>query len=275
MRAGGELRSVDAKSCIRYKSGVQREIGKLARKRADQAVGEVGSRPLYVQVRDQLKGRISSGAWRPGQLIPNEFVLADEMGVSQGTARKALDSLASEGLLVRRQGRGTFVVEHTPSDVLFRFFNLFGRDDEQIAPDSANVRVSVAKASTAERGKLKLASGGRVIRINRNRTRGGRAFVVETLVLPADRFPGLEAEAPLPNTLYDFFQKRYGVTVARGDERVSAVLARAREAKALGVDAGAPLLRLDRLMFDLEDRVVEWRVSLCHLEDGYYGVRLG
>ena len=254
---------------------VQWGISALAKPRADELPTAVSSRPLYVQVRDQLVQRISTGAWRPGQLIPNEFQLADEMGVSQGTARKALDSLAADGLVVRKQGRGTFVVEHTPSNVLFRFFNLFDRDDVQIAPDSANVRVGVTKASAAERGKLALSPGDGVIRINRTRTRAGQAFVQETLVLPAARFPGLETEKPIPNTLYDYFQKRYGVTVARGDERVSAVVAGAREVKALGVDAGAPLLRLERLMFDLEDRVVEWRVSVCNLGEGYYGVRLG
>src|SRR5258706_2679685 len=84
-----------------------------------------GYRRLYAQVRERLIERIRSGEWKPGQLIANEFEIAAEFGVSQGTARKAIGDLASEGLVVRRQGRGTFVVEHTPAHVLFRFFNLF------------------------------------------------------------------------------------------------------------------------------------------------------
>jgi GntR family transcriptional regulator len=80
--------------------------------------------PLYAQVRQLLRERIRSGTWRPGQLLPNEFEIADEFGVSQGTARKALDALAQDGLVVRRQGRGTFVVEHTPAHVMFRLFHL-------------------------------------------------------------------------------------------------------------------------------------------------------
>src|SRR5215470_18311744 len=83
------------------------------------------NRPLYAQVRERLIDRIRSGEWKPGQLIANEFDIAAEFGVSQGTARKAISDLASEGLVVRRQGLGTFVVEHTPAHVLFRFFNLF------------------------------------------------------------------------------------------------------------------------------------------------------
>ena len=73
------------------------------------------ARPLYAQVREHLVERIRSGEWKPGQLIPNEFEIAAEFGVSQGTARKAISELAAEGLVLRRQGRGTFVVEHTPA----------------------------------------------------------------------------------------------------------------------------------------------------------------
>ena len=102
-----------------------------------------GSRPLYAQVRERLIERIRSGEWKPGQLIANEFEIAAEFGVSQGTARKAIGDLASEGLVVRRQGRGTFVVEHTPAHVLFRFFNLFDADGAAVVPDSRDVRSSL------------------------------------------------------------------------------------------------------------------------------------
>ena len=109
-----------------------------------------GDRPLYAQVRERLVERIRSGEWKPGQLIANEFEIAAEFGVSQGTARKAIGDLASEGLVVRRQGRGTFVVEHTPAHVLFRFFNLFDEAGAAVIPDSRDTRSSLALAS--ERG---------------------------------------------------------------------------------------------------------------------------
>lgn len=242
--------------------------------RTQAGLASVGSRPLYAQVREQLRQRISTGAWRPGQLIPNEFDLAREMGVSQGTARKALDSLAADGLLVRRQGRGTFVVEHTPSDMLFRFFNLFDTDGKPIGPDSKSAHVVQAKATADERRKLGLGMNENVIRISRVRTREDRPFVVETLILPASRFARLEKLESLPNTLYDHLQKHFGITVARGDERIVPVVAGRRQAKALDVDEGTPLLKLDRLMYDLDGNVIEWRVSYCHLDKAYYGVSL-
>src|SRR5258706_12010687 len=110
-----------------------------------------GARPLYAQVRERLIERIRSGEWKPGQLIANEFEIAAEFGVSQGTARKAIGDLASEGLVVRRQGRGTFVVEHTPAHVLFRFFNLFDETGGAVIPDSRDVKSILALASSEER----------------------------------------------------------------------------------------------------------------------------
>src|SRR5690349_13948543 len=129
-----------------------------------------GSRPLYARVRERLIERIRSGAWKPGQLIANEFEIAAEFGVSQGTARKAIGDLASEGLVVRRQGRGTFVVEHTPDHVLFRFFNIFHAAGKAVIPDSKDVASSVATASDEERRVLGLDVQARVIRVTRTRT---------------------------------------------------------------------------------------------------------
>jgi GntR family transcriptional regulator len=232
-----------------------------------------GSRPLYAQVRERLIERIRSGEWKPGQLIANEFEIAAEFGVSQGTARKAIGDLASEGLVVRRQGRGTFVVEHTPAHVLFRFFNLFDSDGAAVVPDSRDVRSSVAQASSEEREALGLDAGARVIRITRIRTRDGAPFIAEAIALPEALFLGLAEQAEMPNTLYDLFQKAYGVLVTRTDDRISAVAADTETAAALGIVPGTPLLRIGRIAFGLDDRPVEWRVSLCHLADAHYLAR--
>jgi GntR family transcriptional regulator len=230
-------------------------------------------RPLYARVRDQLVERIRSGEWKPGQLIPNEFEIAAEFGVSQGTARKAISELASEQLVLRRQGRGTFVVEHTPAHVLFRFFNLFDDAGAALIPDSRDVQSSLAQANGDEARTLALDPSAQVIRITRTRTRDGQPFIKETIALPAARFPGLADRPETPNTLYDLFQKVYGTLVMGTDDRLSAVAADADTAAALGVLVGAPLLRIDRIAFTLDDKPVEWRVSLCHLEHAHYLAR--
>jgi GntR family transcriptional regulator len=230
-------------------------------------------RPLYARVRERLVERISSGDWKPGQLIPNEFEIAAQFGVSQGTARKAIGELAAEGLVVRRQGRGTFVVEHTPAHVLFRFFNIFDDAGIAVTPDSRDMTSTAAEANGEERRALGLDPGARVIRIARTRLHGGVPFIRETIALPESLFPALLDRAELPNTLYDLFQKDYRVLVMHTDDRLSAVAADDATAAALGVPQGAPLLRIARVAFGLDDTPVEWRVSLCHLDRAYYLAR--
>ena len=232
-----------------------------------------GGRPLYAQVRERLIERIRSGEWKPGQLIANEFEIAAEFGVSQGTARKAIGALASEGLVVRRQGRGTFVVEHTPAHELFRFFNLFDEAGAALIPDSRDMKSSLALASAEERKALALDAHARVIRIARTRTCDGAPLISETIALPEALFPGLAEQSQMPNTLYDLFQKVYGVLVTRTDDRLSAVAAEEETAAVLGVAPGTPLLRIDRTAFGLDDTPVEWRVSLCHLAGAHYLAR--
>lgn len=231
-------------------------------------------RPLYARVKAVLRERIRSGGWQPGQMIPSEIEIGRELGVSQGTARKALDSLAGDRLVVRRQGAGTFVVEHTPDDVLFRFFHIYEDDGARILPDSIATTAKVVAADAGARARLGLPKGARVIRIHRLRVRDGKPFVVETIVLPHARFPGLAERAVIPNTLYDLFQREFGVLVARADEQLSPVAADGRTARALGLAKGTPLLRVERIAYAMDDRPIEWRTSLVHLDGAHYLARL-
>jgi GntR family transcriptional regulator len=94
----------------------------------------VGFRPLYRQVKDLLLRRLADGVWQPGQILPSEPEIAANLGVSQGTVRKALDEMTAENLLVRRQGRGTFVARHDEERILFRFFRLQSDTGERQFP---------------------------------------------------------------------------------------------------------------------------------------------
>jgi GntR family transcriptional regulator len=221
-------------------------------------------------VREQLVERIQSGAWAPGQLIPSEFDIAREFGVSQGTARMAVTALASENVVVRRQGLGTYVYEHTRGEELARFFNVFDSHRTRVSAESRNWQPVEASAKRVERRELGLAAGAKVLRIRRVRTRDGAPFVLETISVPAAMFPGLGQREQLPGTLYELYQKSYGVLVVRAEERLTVVAADRTAAKALGVAGGAPLLRIERTAFALRGRPVEWRVSLCYLVGAHY-----
>jgi GntR family transcriptional regulator len=237
-------------------------------------IAKAARSPLYVQVRSVILERIENGTWKPGALLPSEIALGNELGVSQGTVRKGLDSLVHDRLLVRRQGSGTFVADHTPADVLFRFFRVYTEAGERVLPSSRDVRVRTAAATKREAGILDLAVGSAVIRIARTRLAGETPIIREMIVVAAAQFPGLGAGGKVPNTLYDLFQHRYGVTVSHAEERIEAVAANKRDARHLGLDAGAPLLKVDRTTFGIGARPIEWRVSLCHLNGLRYIVEL-
>ncbi len=227
------------------------------------------AQPLYVQVQRALSGRIHSGVWEPGRPLPNEFQLAAEFGVSQGTVRKALDALAAEHLVERHQGRGTFVARHTADTVHFRFFQL--RDPGgRIHPESRDVQVAVATADAHERAALALDPGSRVIRISRTRTHEHRPIIDERIAISHARFAALLDQGAVPNTLYDVYQTDFGVTVARVEENLRAVAASAATAKRLGRAEGAPVLLIKRLAFDYGGQPVEWRVSHCITDPVFY-----
>jgi GntR family transcriptional regulator len=235
----------------------------------------VDLRPLYAQVRETLIERIKTGAWKPGQLIPNEFDIAAEFNVSQGTARKAIDTLAADGLVIRRQGKGTFVVEHTPANMLFRFFHVYDEHGRQALPDSPSVRPRVVEATPEQCAALDLKPGDKVVQVDRLRTCCGKPFSVETIALPDALFPGLSELESVPNTLYDLFQKQFNILVGRADDKLTPTAASRRDATMLAVREGQPLLQIDRITYDLDGRPIEWRVSRCHMMDGmHYFARL-
>jgi GntR family transcriptional regulator len=229
----------------------------------------LGFRPLYRQVKDQFVRRLMDGSWLPGMAIPSEGHLASEIGVSQGTVRKALDELAAENLLVRRQGRGTFVAEHDEQRILFQFFKLVSDDGVARFPDSRVLDMLRTTADAAERTALNLPAQADVIRIRRIRSLGGKPLIIETVSLPADVFAGLE-NGPVPNNLYSLFATRYGITIANARERLKAVALSVEQAVHLGVVAGTPALEIDRIALSLDGSAVERRLSLCLTEEAHY-----
>lgn len=229
----------------------------------------LGFRPLYRQVKAILIRRLVDGVWAPGEALPSEGQLAAEIGVSQGTVRKALDELAAENLVVRRQGRGTFVAEHDERRILFQFFKLVPDHGERRFPDSLVLSVSTATADAGEQAALALEDGSKVIRIRRLRALDGAPLIVETLSLPQHLFPGLD-EGPVPNNLYSLFAARYGVTIANAREKLKAVALSPEDAALLNVAAGTPALQIDRVALALDGMPVERRLSLCLTEEAHY-----
>ncbi|MFZ5815150.1 MAG: GntR family transcriptional regulator [Bacillota bacterium] len=214
--------------------------------------------PLYYQIKTRLLEQIESGQLKPGDRVPSERELTDRYGVSRMTARQALVELETQGVLVREQGKGTFVATpkfEQPLALLTSF-----TEDMRRRGLRAGAQVLSAGLVPAERRAardLGLAETARVYRLERLRLAGGEPMALETSHLAADRFPGL-LELDLENrSLYALLRERYGVELARASQSLEAVPADARLAEILRVREGTPLMLMERLSRDPQDRPVE------------------
>jgi GntR family transcriptional regulator len=224
----------------------------------------VDARPLYGQVRDLLIARIARGEWKPGQLLPAEPRLAAELGVSAGTVRKALDELAADRLVVRQQGRGTYVAAATPDTSLFHFFRLVDRNGRRLVPASRELARDRGPADRIEAERLAIAVGAPVLRLRRLRPIDGAPCVLERISVPEALMPGLlDAAGELPNTLYVLYEQQYGLSVRRAEELIGAItLDDPADAAVMGLPPGAPVLAIERVARTFDQRPIEWRRSL-------------
>jgi GntR family transcriptional regulator len=228
-----------------------------------QLTDQPNATPLYRQVREIVLQRIARGDWQPGTLLPAEPKLGQELGVSPGTVRKALDELAALNLVVRQQGRGTFVAAQTPDSSLFHFFRLIDPQGGRVTPSSRELEREQGAATPDERRRLALPARARVVRVRRLRQAGDGA-IIERIVVPGALFPGLYGHpGELPNTLYDLYQRRYGRTVRRASESLCArAVDDAGDARLLQLKRGAAVLEIDRIAYSFDDLPIEWRRSL-------------
>lgn len=232
--------------------------------------------PLYRQVKEDLLRRLGRGEWPPGTFLPSEYALAREYDVSQGTLRKALNELTGEGRVVRFQGKGTAVPTFDSDQHLYRFFQFANREGKLEFPVSQNLVTRVEKAPRAVAEAIGMEPGEALFVLERVRVIGGLTVINERIHLPCALFPGIEAFKPqtLPNTLYDFFQQKFRVTIMEIQENLSAVAAEVQDVKRLGVTLGQPLLAIRRIALDLTGRPVELRLSRCHTAWHTYQVTL-
>lgn len=223
---------------------------------------------LYKEVKRQVLLALAEGEWKPGEAIPAERKLCERFAVSIGTLRKAIDELVAENILVRHQGRGTFVTTHHHEQQLFRFFNLVRHDGEKSYPSLALIAFSKEKADKTAREKLDLSGNAKVFQFTNVLRLHDEPVIVDDITLPEALFPGL-TEARLrqrPNTLYNLYQIGFGLNVIRIEERLRATLASAVHAELLGIETGAPLLEVRRVASSYNNQPVEWRVSHINTE---------
>ena len=227
-------------------------------------------RPLYEQIKVLLTNSLVAGEWKPGEAIPSEMDLAARYHVSQGTVRKAIDALAAENIVVRRQGRGTFVASHSEPSWQYRFLSLRPDSGERVHPHNFFFGLERGKVSAEAAAGLELKSGTAVVSFKRVMSFVGRPLVLDEIVFAASQFPGftLAELEEFRGSVYGFYETVFGVRMIRARERLKAVAADSVAAAHLKVAAGTPLLCIDRVAFTYGDKPVEWRRGLC-VTDGF------
>ena len=231
--------------------------------------------PLYRQIKILILQGLEAGEWKPGEAIPSEMELAARYRVSQGTVRKAIDELAAENLVVRRQGKGTFVATHAEQQVQYRFLKLMpdGGDLNSEGPaqrtilDCKRVRAPADVART-----LALRSGDPVVQIRRILSFGGQPTILEDLWLPGNAFKGLNAAqmAGYHGPTYAMFELEFGVRMVRAGEKIRAVAADPPAAALLNVEQHSPLLSVERVAYTYNDVPMELRRGLYRTDTHHY-----
>jgi GntR family transcriptional regulator len=229
-------------------------------------------RPLYQQIKDLITRSLQAGEWRPGEAIPSEMELAARFKVSQGTVRKAIDALADENLVVRRQGKGTFVATHAEEHTQYRFLRLAPDDGDAVGATRRFIDCRRLRAPADVSRLLGLRAGDAAIQVRRVLSFRDRPVVFDDLWLPGALFRGLTAErlAGYRGPMYRLFEAEFGVPMVRADEKIRAVAADATSSPVLEVPVGTPLLSVERVSYTYGDKPVELRRGLYHTAAHHY-----
>ncbi|KXB30818.1 GntR family transcriptional regulator [Dechloromonas denitrificans] len=233
--------------------------------------------PLYRQIKDFLIRSLEVGEWGPGDAIPSEGELATRFSVSQGTVRKAIDEMAAENLLVRRQGKGTFVATHDDPRSFYRFLRLVSDDGTVTHTVSDPFSCELQSATPEVASVLGLQVGDRVLCVERLLRFNGEPVVFDQIYLVADLFAGLSLEKLRggERSLYSLFESDFGVRMINAEEHLRAVAADPYSAGLLGVPEGSPLLLVERTAYTYGNKPVEWRRGLYCTRQHYYRNDLG
>lgn len=226
------------------------------------------TRPLYLQARDALVHRIVTGEWKPGYPIPNEIVLSQEMKISVGTLRRAMEVMESERIVVRKQGRGTFVNDQTSCEMAVRFSNVKNGEGFRIEGTLHCKAIDRGPPSPDEMRKLEIRANSRVIRVSRIHSYNDRPFQTEVCVLPESLYPNLPPD--LGNFRIFSLAQSNQIYLGGADEKVSATMPNESDIADMMVPPTQPVLALDRIIVDIEGRPVEWRLARCYLKEKYY-----
>jgi GntR family transcriptional regulator len=229
--------------------------------------------PLYAQIREALRAEINR--MKPGDAIPSEPELQSRFDVSRITLRKAVDELVTEGLLVRQQGRGTFVQRQKVTHEL----NMVSSWTEQMLalgqiPRTLHLETEQIEPPKRIAHELALDPETTVFVLRRLRLVSDEPLTLMVNYLPAQFVPGFAEEAARHESLYETLYQEYGLVAARAVDTVETRPATDDEAKRLKIDAWDPLLCVTRVSFLPDGRPLEVGLAISRGDRYQYRVEL-
>lgn len=212
--------------------------------------------PLHVQIAHHLEQAINSGDLPPGTLLLNEVDLADHLGLSRPTMRRALQTLVDKGLVARRRGIGTRVIQpkvRRPLELTSLYDDLAQSGQ---APSTEVLAFTIVPATAAVAAKLAVDEGAAVLELVRLRSSESKPIAKMTNYLPAALATFTEADL-VEHGLYELIRAN-GVTLHSAVQTIGARTATAADARLLQEPRGAALITMERVTYDDRAEVVEY-----------------
>jgi GntR family transcriptional regulator len=224
-----------------------------------------GEGSVFFQIQALIIQRIIDGIWPPSERLPSEFALAKEFKVLQGTVRKSIDTLIHKNLLIRHQGRDTFVSSHSDQREFFWFCHHVENNNISQSPQTSHlISHQRRKCSPKESKHLKISKAAYTQNIRPVRSMRGIPFIIENIVVPDALITELGKETGIPNELYQLYEQAYSENIHKVVEHFPAGTLTHSKATYLSLQEGDPLLEIDGLAATLDGTPVEWSVSRCY-----------
>ena len=222
--------------------------------------------PLYEQVKINLQSQMASRAFLPGQRLPSETELCQNFGVSRITVRRALDDLVNEGILERKQGKGTFVAERKSKIQIKPLNNLGGGfTDSKVPGIQQNTRLISKKVCTCSKMEMEILGlnpEDMVLVFDRLMLTDGTPMMLDHSVYPAQRFHGMFDQIQNDVSTYKILREQYGILSFRTQKEISIAYAEEEQASLLNCSVGAPLFRVFKQVHSEENEPIHFSILL-------------
>ena len=232
--------------------------------------------PLYIQVKKQITESLVNAEWVPGKSIPSEIELAQRYSVSQGTVRKAIDDLVADKILIRMQGKGTFVSTHNEENIQLRFLRLTSNSGLKEKLNNKLVSFEKEKANIHLAKALNINPSATLFSIQRLLTFNEKPLILDCIKIPASVFKGLTPEKVVESNglMYRMYETSFGIQMLHADEKIKAILSDKLSSSLLNISNNTPLLSIERLSYTFDHKPIEWRLGLCLTNNHYYRAEL-